>query len=314
MTRGRKANAPTGIPPKGWKDIAFRVKDEIATDHVGLLAAGVAFYGLMALFPAITAVMALGGLLVDPPQIVNMMQQFEGMVPAEVLTIVTDQAEKVAGSREGGLGLTLILGILLALYSASKGVGSLMEGMNVAYDEEETRGFFMLNAVKFSLTALAILGAISGLIAVGGIPALIISDSTSQIVDWIISLVTVAVLVILVITGLSVCYRYGPSRDNAEWQWLTPGAVLACVVWGAGSAGFAFYVANFGSYTETFGALAGVIVLLMWMWLSAFIVIMGAELNAEMEAQTRKDTTVGNPEPMGERDAVKADNLGRAAV
>ncbi|UWR21741.1 YihY/virulence factor BrkB family protein [Sulfitobacter sp. S190] len=314
MARGRTAETPSEIPMKGWKDIAWRVKDEIAADHVSLIAAGVAFYGLLALFPAITAVMALGGLLVQPPQIVSMMQQLEGVVPAEVLNIITKQAEEVAGSREGGLGLTVVFGILLAIYSASKGVGSLMEGMNVAYDEEETRGFFTLNAVKLALTVLAIVCAIIGLIAIGGLPTVIGLEETSVVMDWALGAVALVLVAALTLLALSLFYRYGPSRDDAEWRWLTPGAVAACVVWAAGSAGFAFYVANFGTYNETFGALAGVIVLLMWMWLSAFIIMLGAELNAEMEAQTRHDTTVGGEEPMGERDAVKADNLGEATV
>jgi membrane protein len=293
------------------KDVAFRVKDEIGTDRVGLIAAGCAFYGLLALFPGITAMMALGGLIVEPPQIVQMMQQLEGLVPNEVLTIVTDQAEKVAGSREGGLTLALILGLGIAIYSASKGVGSLMQGMNVAYDEDEERGFFTVTLVKLSLTVGGILSAVVGLLIIGGAPALIALDSTSLAVDWAIGAGAVALVICLLLLGLAILYRFGPSRDAPEWKWLSPGAIFAGIVWIIGSIGFAFYVANFGNYNETFGTMAGVIVLLMWMWLSAFIVLLGAELNAELEAQTRYDTTVGEDEPIGERGAEKADHLGR---
>jgi membrane protein len=313
MSRGREARTPTDIPAPGWKDIAFRVKDEIAADRVGLVAAGVAFYGLLALFPGITAMMALAGLLVEPNQVLNLMQGLEGLVPQEVLTIVTDQAEKVAGSREGGLGLALVLGLLLALWSASKGVGSLMQGMNIAYDEEEERGFFMLNAVKLVLTLLAILSALLGLAMLGGLPLLVALEQTPPWIDWVLSGAGLFGALLIAITGLALCYRYGPSRDRAAWRWISPGALVACLVWIIGSAGFAFYVANFGTYNETFGTMAGVIVLLMWMWLSAFIILLGAELNAEIEAQTRKDTTVGEGDPMGERGATKADTLGEAA-
>ncbi|MFC6585312.1 YihY/virulence factor BrkB family protein [Sulfitobacter aestuariivivens] len=208
----------------------------------------------------------------------------------------------------------MIFGLLLAIYSASKGVGSLMEGMNVAYDEEEERGFFVLTAVKLILTVFAVLGALIGLVVIGGGPALIALDSTGWLVDIAIGIGAIILALVLTVLGLSVFYRYGPSRDDAEWMWISPGAVLACLVWGIGSAGFAFYVGNFGSYNETFGAMAGIIVLLMWMWLSAFIIMLGAEINAEIEAQTRHDTTTGRAEPMGERGAEKADNLGRSTA
>ncbi|MDF1726828.1 MAG: YihY/virulence factor BrkB family protein [Sulfitobacter sp.] len=310
MTRGRQAEKPTEIPSRGWRDILFRVKVAVGDDRLSLIAAGVAYYGLLALFPAITAAMAIAGLIVEPPQVIDMMNSLEGLMPQEVLTIVTDQATKVAGSREGGLGLTVIVGLLLAIYSASKGVGSLMEGMNVAYNEEEKRGFFVLTAVKLILTLFAIFGALAGLALVGAIPALIALDSTGFLMDLLIGVGGVALTIALTIFGLSIFYRYGPSRENARWRWITPGAVAACIVWVLGSAGFAFYVGNFGSYNETFGAMAGIIVLLVWMWLSAFIVLFGAELNAEMEAQTKVDTTDGKVVPMGSRGATKADRLG----
>ena len=314
MTRGRNARTPLEIPPKGWKDILFRVKDEISEDHVGLISAGVAFYSLMALFPAITAVIALGGLLVDPPQIVDMIAELKGIVPEEVLTIITDQAAAVAGSHEGGLGLTVLVGILIAIYSASKGVGSLMEGMNVAYDEEETRGFFVKTLVTLSLTVGAILAVIFGLFVIAGATALAALDRTGQMMEILILLASLAILATLMTLMLAIFYRYGPSRDNAEWAWLTPGTIGACVIWVLASSGFGFYVANFGSYNDTFGTMAGIIVLLMWLWISAYVVMFGAELNAEIEAQTRHDTTVGRDEPMGQRDALKADKLGEAAV
>ncbi|WP_247229073.1 YihY/virulence factor BrkB family protein [Yoonia sp. F2084L] len=310
VTRGRQADSPTDIPAKGWKDIAFRLKDEISEDRVGLIAAGVAFYGLLALFPAITAVLAIGGLLVEPNQIINQLSALSGIVPEAVMNIITEQATEVAGSREGGLGLAAIVGIALAIYSASKGMGSLMDGMNVAYDEKEERGFIRLKLETLGLTLFLIFGLLVAFSAMIGIPILLNALSFGAFAETAAGIAIIAIILALSLVGLAVLYGYGPSRDAPEFKWVSPGAIAACIIWLIGSAGFAFYVANFGSYNESFGALGGVVVLLMWLWISAFIVMLGAELNAEMEAQTRHDTTVGRDLPMGERDAAKADNLG----
>lgn len=307
MPRGRIAAKPTDIPSKGWKDIAFRLKDE---DRVGLIATGVAFYGLLALFPAITAVLALGGLFVEPSQIIEQMSGLAGIVPAAAIDIIEMQATAVAGSGEGGLGLAAILGIGLALYSASKGMGSLMEGMNVAYDEEEERGFIRLKLETLGLTIGLITGVVLAISAMTMLPIMLKVLSFGFLNEVLGTIAVIMVLLALSVLGLGVLYRYGPSRDPAEIKWITPGATIACVLWLISSAGFAFYVANFGSYNESFGALGGVIVLLMWLWISAYVIMLGAELNAEMEAQTRHDTTVGRDQPMGQRDAEKADKLG----
>ncbi|MFL4468601.1 YihY/virulence factor BrkB family protein [Tateyamaria armeniaca] len=312
MSRGRSAETPTDIPALGRKDIAFRVKDEIAADRVGLIAAGVAFYGLLALFPAITALIAISGLLVEPSQIVDQIESLSGLMPEDVIAIVTTQATAVAGSREGGLGLAAIAGILIALYSASKGMASLIEGINVAYDEEEERGFVRLKLVTFALTLFLMVGLLIALMATLGLPAVLAVLDFGAAFEFLMTAGLWIGLFCLTVFGLSVLYRYAPSRDAPEWKWASPGAVVACLIWVAASAGFAFYVGNFGSYNESFGTLAGVIVLLMWFWISAFIILLGAELNAEMEAQTCADTTKGPDEPMGSRDAVKADTFGEA--
>ncbi|MDB2407234.1 YihY/virulence factor BrkB family protein [Jannaschia sp.] len=310
--RGRDATTPAEIPAKGWKDILLRVKGEISSDHVGLIAAGCAFYGLMAVFPAITALMALTGLLLDPDQMVSTLEGVSSLVPNDVSTILLDQATEVAGSQTGGLTLGLVFGLGLALWSASAGVGSLMEGLNVAYDEKEERGFIKLKALTILLTLAMVIGV---LVAAGLIVALPIVLNVLAFAPWVetlISLTRFLPLALLFLVGLAVLYRYGPDRDNAELVWITPGAILSLVLWMIMSIGFSYYVSNFGSYNETFGSLAGVIVLLTWMWLSAYIVLLGAEVNAEMEAQTARDTTVGPDEPMGQRGAEKADELGAA--
>lgn len=312
MAHGRNAETPTEIPAKGWKDIALRVKAELASDHVGLIAAGVAFYALMAIFPAITALMALGGLVLEPAEVTVQLESLAEMMPKEAAQIILDQAVAVAGSEEAGLGLAFIIGLALAIYSASKGMGSLMEGLNVAYDEEETRGFIARTLWTLALTVFLIVGLILGLLAALAVPAILGFIALPDWLETLLALLRWVVLALMTVGGLAVLYRYGPSRDNAEWKWLSPGAIAASVIWIAASVGFSIYVSNFGSYNESFGSMAGVIILLMWLWISAFIVLLGAELNAEMEAQTTVDTTVGPDQPMGTRGAEKADNLGEA--
>ncbi len=310
MMRGRNAQTPTEIPRKGWKDILFRVKDEIVSDHLSLIAAGVAFYALLALFPAITALMALAGLLVEPAQITEQIENLTSLIPEDAATIILDQAVAVTGSEKTGLGWAFILGLALAIYSASKGMASLMEGLNVVYDEAEKRGFIKRTLWTLGLTLLLIVGLIGGLTATLALPVVISVFGLPAWLENLLSYGSWVLLAALTIAGLAVLYRYGPSRDDAKWKWLTPGTIIACALWLAASVGFSIYVSNFGSYNETFGSMAGAIILLMWLWISAFIVLIGAEFNAEMEAQTRVDSTVGEREPRGSRGAKKADKLG----
>ncbi len=312
MARGRFAEAPHEIPRAGWKDIFLRVKDEIAADHVGLIAAGVAFYALLALFPAIAAAVALTGLFTEPGWLVSQIEGMAALLPQQATEIILTQAKEVAGSEEGGLGLAALVGIGLALYSASKGMASLIEGLNVAYDETEKRGFVMLTLVKLGLTVFLILGLLLAAAVSVAIPVALQFIHLGPATELLIQVVSWIVLLLLATAGLAFIYRKAPSRVDAKWRWVTPGAFVAILLWAAGSLAFGWYVSNFGSYNETFGTLGGAVVLLMWLWLSAFIILLGAELDAEIEAQTRVDTTVGPGMPMGERGAVKADTLGEA--
>lgn len=310
MTRGRTADNPTQLPPKGWKDILFRVKDEVAADRVGLIAAGVAFYGFLAIFPAIAAIMAISGVFFDPTNVTGQIESLSAFVPQDIVDIVTQQAQAVTGSDKGGLGLAAIMGVLVALYSASKGMGSLIEGLNVAYDEEEERGFIRLKLETLGLTLFLVVGLLLSLSVTLVLPAALEFVNLGNFLEPAILVGSFILVALLTIFGLAVLYRYGPSRDAPEWSWASVGAIASCALWIIGSAGFAYYVKSFGSYNESFGTLAGVVIMLTWLWLSAFIILLGAELNAEMEAQTRRDTTQGRDLPMGDRDAQKADVLG----
>lgn len=270
---------------KRWFTIARRVTSELSADHVGLIAAGVAFYGLLAIFPAITAILAIGGLFLDPADILSQLGNLSVVVPDAAMQIITDQAAAVAGSREGGLGLAALTGIGIAIYSASKGMASLIEGMNVAYDVAETRGFFLRLAVTLALTLMVIVGLLSGLFAAVVIPALIAILNFGGIIEGAATVIAWIALTVATIAGLTLLYRFGPSHKRRPDSWWNVGALVSCVLWLVGSSIFGIYVANFASYNESFGALAGVIVLLTWLWLSAYIVLFGAELNSEINEE-----------------------------
>ncbi|MGF1550970.1 MAG: YihY/virulence factor BrkB family protein [Paracoccaceae bacterium] len=307
--RGRDAERLREIPKRGWRDIVMRTKDEIGRDHVSIVAAGVAFFGLLALFPLIGSIVSIAGLVFEPQTITGQIDSFASQLPEGAANILKGQAQAVAGS--GGLAsLTAIVGILLTLYSASSGTKNLMEGMNIAYDEEEGRGFLMKNVVGLSLTLMLIVLFIVGVAIIVVAPAVIGSIGLGSTLGGLSAYLRWPVLALVAIFALAVLYRYGPNRANPEWRWVTPGAVVATILWLVGSAAFSFYVSNFGSYNETYGALAGVIILLLWLWLSSFCILLGAELNSEIEHQTGRDSTTGEPKPQGERGAVKADHVG----
>lgn len=277
--------SPAELGPAGWKAVLARTYREITDDRISLIAAGVAFYALLALFPAIAALISLAGLVFDPAQIVGQLQQWTATLPPSAAEIIQGQGESLASGGGSALSFGLIGGLVLSLYSASKGTKTLIEGMSVAYDVEETRGFLKLNLQAFGLTLLLILGL---LLAAGlGVVLPLIMDALALPAgtDFLIDLARWLILALVVITGLSIFYQYGPNRPGVRWRWITPGAVLAVALLIAATALFSIYVGNFGNYNETYGTLGGVIVLLTWLWLSAYIVLVGAELNSELERQ-----------------------------
>lgn len=307
--RGRAADKPADIPAKGWKDIAVRVKESLRDDQVPLLAAGVAFFTLLALAPALAAVVSLYGLVTSPAEASQQIADFTTALPADARSLIEDQLKAVAGGNSGGLGLALLVSVLLSLWAASGGMKQLIEAVNVAYDETETRKFFRLRglAILFTLGMIAMFVATLGLLAV--LPA--VMDSSAG--EIIANIVRWPLLAALMAAALAILYRYAPDRDQPKFRWVSWGAGIATLLWVVGSVLFAIYVANFGKYNETYGSLGAVVVLLLWLYLSAFIVLLGAEINAEMELQTAKDTTKGAEQPMGTRDAFAADSVGPSA-
>ena len=308
--RGREAERPRDIPRAGWRDILLRTKDEITRDHVSMIAAGVAFYGLLALFPAIAALLSLWGLAFDPQTIEQQIEQVGGALPDQAAAIIEDQARRLASGTSTGTGLAAIGGLVLTLYSASKGMKALIEGLNIIYDEEEKRGFIKLNLIAFLLTLAMFVMMVVTLGAIVVLPALLGALGFGSVVETLVVWLRWPLLALVAGAGLAVLYRLAPSRSRPQWQWVSWGAVIATVIWVIGSILFSVYVRNFGTYNETYGSLGAVIVLLLWFWLSAFVVLMGAELNSEIEHQTARDTTDDGHRPMGERGAHVADTVG----
>jgi membrane protein len=305
--RGRGADTPQEIPAKGWKDIAKRTGKEVKADQVPLLAAGVAFYVLLALFPAIIAGVSIYGLVADPQTVRDQINRLAETLSPETATLIGQQIQQVTSSAGGALGLATVIGILTALWSASSGMKALITGVNLAYDETEGRKFVKLRGLSILLTlgAMVLLGVALALIV--GFPA--VPDSWPTVLVWTAAALRFVLLAVLLMAGLAALYRYAPDRDKPKWGWASPGSVVATVLWVLASVGFSVYVNAFGNYNKTYGALAGVIILMFWLYLTAFVVLVGAELNAEMELQTAKDTTAGPTRPMGERDAHAADHV-----
>lgn len=304
---GTAADKPTQIPARGWRQVLVRAWKEGQKDEVPLLAGGVAFFAFLAIFPALIALLTIYGLLASPSQASQQIQGFASALPQSSQQLITSQLQSVAQSSGGALTIGLVVSLVAALWSASGGTMNLIKAINVAYDEDETRGFIKLRgtallltlgAIVFVLLTLALITVVP--VALNRIPLGPLAVVIGQVVRWLL-------LVLLVMAGLAVIYRVAPDRTSPRFRWASPGALAAMLLWIAGSVGFNFYVSNFGSYNATYGALAGVIVLMLWLYLTSYAVLLGAEINAESEHQTTRDTTKGEQQPMGSRGARVAD-------
>ncbi|MFO7597842.1 MAG: YihY/virulence factor BrkB family protein [Desulfocurvibacter africanus] len=308
--RGREAASPGEIPKPGWRDILKRTWAEQSKDNLSLVAAGVAFYAMLALFPAIAALISIYGLLADPAQLQSQIGEISGVLPADARSIIQSQLSKVISGAGGALSLGAAVGLLLALWSASKGMKGLIQALNISYGEEESRGFLKLNAISLLLTVSGLVFFILALTAVVAMPALLDNLGLPDAVMWTVSIARWPLLALAGMLALAVLYRYAPDRDEPRWRWVSWGSAGATMAWIAASLLFSLYVSQFGNYNETYGTLGAVVILLTWLFLTAYVVLLGAELNAQMERQTRKDTTKGKPTSMGRRGAQAADTLG----
>jgi membrane protein len=307
--RGREAKRPADIPVRGWKDILLRVKDEIAEDRIGTIAAGTTFFILLALFPALGALVSLYGLVADPVSIGQHVGDLRGYVPDATLDLIGSELARAA-ARRTTLGFSFAVSLLVTLWSANSGMKAVLDALNVAYDEKERRGFFRLLMVSGLFTLGGLVFFMVVLNVVIGVPLVLKYLPLGPLGDAVVSILPAVVLFGVAIMAIAVLYRYGPSRTRAQWRWITPGSIATAVVWVSGSALFSYYLSRFADYSATYGSLGAAVGMMMWIYISLWILLVGAELNAEIEHQTARDTTVGPEKPLGARGASMADRIG----
>ncbi|GHC15972.1 YihY/virulence factor BrkB family protein [Aidingimonas halophila] len=307
---GREAAQPTKIPRAGWRDILWRMRRELASDDITMLAAGVAFYALLALFPAIAALIALWALAFDPEQMAGHIGDLVRFTPPGAASIIRQQANDVGSNTDAGLSVTAILSLLIAIFIASKGIRGLIKGLNVVYGEAERRGFLRRSITVATLTVGLLIMTLVTIAFITLFPLVIQHLGLARPWVTVIGLIRWPVLLLVMICTTAVLYRFGPYRRSPRWEWVSPGTLLATVLWVLGSLGLSAYMRHFPVFNQVYGSLGAVVGLLLWFWLSAFFVLLGGKLNATVEHQTRHDTTVGSSRPMGKRGAYVADTLG----
>jgi membrane protein len=306
---GEQAETPAQIPPTGWWQVIRRALKEAAADNVPMLAGGVAYFSFLAVFPALIAAISLYGLIADPATVATQLRSIASVLPQSAQPLIADQLNSIVSASGGALTIGLIVSVVAALWSASGGTGNLIKAINIAYDEDEHRGTIKLRAIALALTVGAIVFVLLTLGLVAIVPVVLdalpfgaLGQVLAQVIRW-------ALLIGIVVAALAVVYRIAPDRDAPRFRWVSVGALAATVLWVLGSVGFSLYVNFFGNYNKTYGAVAGVIVLMLWLYLTSYIVLLGAEINAESERQTRADTTRGPARPMGSRGAEAADTI-----
>ena len=307
--RGRNARKPSEVPKEGWLDILARTKQQVGEDNLSIVAAGVGFYGFVAVVPSLAALVSIYGLVADPSSVGEQIASLASVLPNEVLPMIQEQMLRITTDNQAA-GIGAVVGVLLAIYSSASATKALITGLNIAYDETEHRSFFKLNLVAIILTLGGILGAILAIGLVAVLPSVLERLHITGQVELLLNIARWPILVGGFMAALAVVYRYGPCRRDAQWRWVSPGAVLAGTLWLIGSGAFSLYVSQFASYDKTYGPLGTVVVFMMWLFISALTVLIGAEFNSEMERQTKRDTTDGAEKPLGERGATSADTVG----
>jgi membrane protein len=291
-TRGAK---PMIIALLGWKDIVLRIYQSISKHRVVLVAAGISFYSILALFPAIAALVALYGLFADPATIASHLDKISGFVPEEATDVVRDQLNRLTAQGSSTLGVAFIVGLAVSLWSANAGMKSLFDGLNIVYGEEEKRGLIKLNLSSLAFTTAMILFVLLSLVAVVVVPFIVNFFGLADFTNFIMRIARWPILLIVVAFALTVLYHFGPSQRKVQWRWITWGSAFAAIVWLAASILFSWYVANFGSYNKTYGSLGAIIGFMIWIWLSTIVILMGAEIEVEMQPRKNRVTTAGRP-------------------
>jgi membrane protein len=285
------ADSPAEFPARSWWDILKRVAGDFSENRVMAEAASVTFYALLAIFPAMAALISLYGLIADPRTIGAHLSGLQGVIPGGGMQILTDQIKTLTSTPQKALGFGAIVGLLFSLWSANAGVKSMIDALNAVYSERESRSYFHLTWLSFCFTIGILLFVILAVSAVIVLPAVLNFVGLGSVTDTLLSVLRWPLLLVAIGLFLAFLYRYGPSRRKAKWRWVSWGSGFASVTWVLGSLAFSFSVANFGSYNKTYGSLGAAVGFMTWIWISAIIVLTGAELNAEMENETRERTT-----------------------
>jgi membrane protein len=311
-SRTTRPNHPAEVPAQGWKDILWRTYQQITEDRLLAISAGVVFYALLALFPGITALVSSYALFADASTINEHLAMLSGILPSGTFSVIQDQVSRVLAKGEVKLGTAFLFSFALALWSANGGTKAIIDALNVVYDETEKRGFFKLNAVSLAFT----LGGLGGILVAMGLvvaaPMILATFGLGSATEILLKYARWPALAALILLGLALLYRYGPSRKTPKWKWISVGSTLATLTWLIGSALLSYYLSNYGNYDATYGSLGAAIGLMIWMWMSTIVILFGAELNSEIEHQTAKDTTKGPDKPIGRRGAKMADSVGKA--
>jgi membrane protein len=313
---GRTARLPIEIPWAGWKKVLMRTFSEMISDRIGLAAAGCAFYATLALFPAISTLVSVYGLAFDPSTVEPQLRVLRDLLPRPAFQLISERVHTLVSQPRGTLTISLIISTLVTLWSASAGTKSMIAALNIAYEEKEGRSFVRYQATALSMTLCAILGAALAVALLVALPAVLdfiprhfgyelVEAGTQALIRYVSPLL----LVLFVGLSVSLLYRFGPSRRVANWHWITPGSLVATVLWLLASTGFSYYVGHVASYDATYGPLGAVVGIMMWFFVTAYVVLLGAELNAELELQTSVDSTAGEPRPIGRRGAYVADHV-----
>jgi membrane protein len=279
---GRLAATPSQIHARGWKDILLRVARSLTQDRLLLVAAGVTFYGLLSVFPGIAALISVYGLFGNPASVAGRLDMIANIAPGGAMDVLRDQMTRLAAQGGTTLGVSFFVGLMISLWTANSGIKAIFDALNFVYDKQEERGFFQLNAVSLLFTVGIVVFV---LLIFGGVIALPV------IVNYIAPPVSTAtlfqfgrwpILFVLVTSALEILYKFGPSREERRWRWVSWGSIFAAIVWLATSVLFSWYVANFGSYNKTYGSLGAIIGFMTWIWISVIVILVGAKLNAEI--------------------------------
>lgn len=308
--RGREAGNPSEIPARGWRDIFTRVYKRIIQDRIGLIAAGVTFYAILGLFPAIVALVSVYGLVTDASALQEQIQFLAGYLPRDALSLLATELRRITDLRGGSLGLAAVASIAVALWSVNSAVLALFQALNVAYGEAEKRSIFRLYGTGFAVTVGMIVFAVVVVNTIVVLPLLLRAIGFSERAEFVMRLISAPLFFVIMVAVASLLYRIGPSRRDARWTWISLGSVLFAVMWIAVALGLSFYLSRFADYTATYGSLGAAIGLMLWIYAAVYVFLAGAEINAEIEHQTSRDTTTGPERPMGQRGAHVADTVG----